>query len=103
MLFGSLDMAAHFGACGRSKRPAAAVASTLDEGRAAGKLTVTDGTELTSNAILKWCGEARVEWHHIAPGKPMQNGFIETPHELDLINAAMFTRYGKDVPGANGR
>ena len=31
-------------------------------------------TELTSNAILKWCAEHKVEWHYIAPGKPMQNG-----------------------------
>ena len=36
------------------------------------------GTELTSNAILKWCAEQKVEWHYIAPGKPMQNGFVES-------------------------
>ncbi|MDP2062953.1 MAG: transposase, partial [Phaeovulum sp.] len=36
------------------------------------------GTELTSNAILKWCAENRIEWHYIAPGKPMQNGFVES-------------------------
>ena len=37
-----------------------------------------NGTELTSNAILKWCAEHKVEWHYIAPGKPMQNGFVES-------------------------
>jgi putative transposase len=37
-----------------------------------------NGTELTSNAILKWQEERRVEWHYIAPGKPMQNGFVES-------------------------
>jgi hypothetical protein len=26
------------------------------------------GTELTSNAILKWCAETKIEWHYIAPG-----------------------------------
>ena len=36
------------------------------------------GTELTSNAILKWCTEHKIEWHYIAPGKPMQNGFVES-------------------------
>ena len=36
-----------------------------------------NGTELTSNAILKWQEEHTVEWHYIAPGKPMQNGFVE--------------------------
>ena len=34
--------------------------------------------DLTSNAILKWCAEHKVEWHYIAPGKPMQNGFVES-------------------------
>ncbi len=37
-----------------------------------------NGTELTSMAILKWCEVSRVEWHYIAPGKPMQNGFVES-------------------------
>lgn len=37
-----------------------------------------NGTELTSNAVLKWCAEHKVEWHYIAPGKPMQNGFVES-------------------------
>ncbi len=42
-------------------------------------LIVSDnGTELTSNAILKWQEERQVEWHYIAPGKPMQNGFAES-------------------------
>lgn len=36
------------------------------------------GTELTSMAILKWCQDTRVDWHYIAPGKPMQNGFVES-------------------------
>ncbi|ESX28070.1 integrase [Mesorhizobium sp. LSHC440A00] len=37
-----------------------------------------NGTELTSMAILKWCQESGVEWHYIAPGKQMQNGFVES-------------------------
>ncbi|RYE36721.1 MAG: transposase [Hyphomicrobiales bacterium] len=37
-----------------------------------------NGTEMTSMAILKWCQESKVEWHYIAPGKPMQNGFVES-------------------------
>jgi putative transposase len=42
-------------------------------------MVVSDnGTELTSNAILSWQEERSVEWHYIAPGKPMQNGFVES-------------------------
>jgi putative transposase len=37
-----------------------------------------NGTELASNAVLAWSEEADIEWHYIAPGKPMQNAFIES-------------------------
>tara|TARA_R110002051_G_scaffold209785_1_gene275584 strand:- start:2063 stop:2464 length:402 start_codon:yes stop_codon:yes gene_type:complete len=37
-----------------------------------------NGTELTSMAVLKWAQDRKVAWHYIAPGKPMQNGFIES-------------------------
>jgi putative transposase len=57
------------------------VARELDRllaGRGRPKMIVSDnGSEFTSNAILGWADAARVEWHYIAPGKPMQNGFIE--------------------------
>ncbi len=42
-------------------------------------MVVSDnGTELTANAILAWQQDRGVEWHYIAPGKPMQNGFVES-------------------------
>ena len=37
-----------------------------------------NGTELTSHAILGWQAERGVAWHYIAPGKPMQNGLVES-------------------------
>ncbi|MDP9837872.1 transposase InsO family protein [Neorhizobium huautlense] len=37
-----------------------------------------NGTEMTSMAVLEWCQKTHVEWHYIAPGKPMQNGFVES-------------------------
>jgi putative transposase len=37
-----------------------------------------NGTEMTSTAILEWCQSTHVEWHYIEPGKPMQNGFVES-------------------------
>jgi len=43
-----------------------------------GTIVSDNGTELTSMAILKWCQDTGVDWHYIAPGKPMQNGFVES-------------------------
>ena len=53
-----------------------------------------NGTELTSNAILSWCAEARVDWHYIDPGKPMQNPFIESFNGRlrdEFLNETLFT------------
>ena len=53
--------------------------TALIERRGRPAMIVSDnGTELTSNAILRWCAEHKIEWHYIAPGKPMQNGFVES-------------------------
>ena len=47
--------------------------------RARPRTIVSDnGTEFTSMAVLRWSQERAVEWHYIAPGKPMQNGFVES-------------------------
>jgi putative transposase len=35
------------------------------------------GTEFTSNTILAWSKDRKVESHYIAPGTPMQNGFCD--------------------------
>jgi len=43
-----------------------------------GMIVSDNGTELTSNAILTFATAHRIEWHYIAPGKPMQNGFVES-------------------------
>lgn len=37
-----------------------------------------NGTKLTSSAILRWSQQQQVPWHTIAPGKPMQNAFVES-------------------------
>jgi putative transposase len=37
-----------------------------------------NGTEFTSNTILKWCQEKEIRWDYIQPGKPYQNGYIES-------------------------
>jgi transposase InsO family protein len=49
------------------------------ESRGCPRMIVSDnGTEFTSNAILAWQEELEIEWHYIAPGKPIQNGFVES-------------------------
>jgi putative transposase len=77
-----------------SGRRVARVLTALIERRGRPGMIVSDnGTELTSNAILKWCAEHGVEWHYIAPGKPMQNGFVESFNGRmrdELLNETMF-------------
>ena len=51
----------------------------IAEARGCPAAIVSDnGTELTSHAILRWQEERVVLWHYIAPGKPQQNGFVES-------------------------
>ena len=59
-----------------------------------GMIVSDNGTELTSNAVLEWCGEARIEWHYTAPGKPTQNAFVESFNGRmrdELLNETLFT------------
>ena len=57
-------------------------------------MVVSDnGTELTSTAMLRWQQERGIDWHYIAPGKPMQNGFIESFNGRlrdELLNETIF-------------
>ncbi|EQA97205.1 hypothetical protein L286_23025 [Sphingobium sp. HDIP04] len=68
--------------------------SELIAGRGKPGMIVSDnGTKLTSNAVLAWCGEVGVEWHYIAPGKPMQNGYVESFNGRmrdELLNETLF-------------
>ena len=53
-----------------------------------------NGTELTSMAVLKWCQETNIEWHYIQPGKPMQNGLVESfngSFRDECLNETLFT------------
>jgi putative transposase len=52
-----------------------------------------NGTELTSNVMLRWADDHRVAWHYIAPGKPTQNAFIESFNGRlrdELLNETLF-------------
>jgi putative transposase len=56
-------------------------------------VTSDNGTELTSNAILKWADERGVGWQYIQPGKPQQNAFSESFNSRlrdELLNETLF-------------
>ena len=51
------------------------------------------GTELTSNAILKWTDDHGVAWQYIQPGKPQQNAFSESFNGRlrdEMLNETLF-------------
>jgi transposase InsO family protein len=58
-----------------------------------GMIVSDNGTEFTSHAIFAWAKDHAVDWHYIAPGKPMQNGFVESFNGRmrdELLNEALF-------------
>ncbi|WP_461515510.1 IS3 family transposase [Rhizobium leguminosarum] len=77
-----------------SGRRVARELTTLIERRGKPDMIVSDnGTEFTSNAILAWSKDHKVEWHYIAPGKPMQNGYVESFNGRmrdELLNESLF-------------
>jgi putative transposase len=53
-----------------------------------------NGTELTSRAVLAWTNRTGTLWHHIAPGKPTQNAFVESfigRFRDECLNEEVFT------------
>jgi putative transposase len=53
-----------------------------------------NGSELTSRAVLEWTNRSGVEWHYIAPGKPIQNAFVESFNGRfrdECLNEEVFT------------
>ena len=77
--------------CGR--RVVRELAALIERRGKPGLIVSDNGTELTSNAVLSWCGQAGVEWHYIAPGRPMQNGFVESFNGRmrdELLNETLF-------------
>ena len=58
-----------------------------------GMIVSDNGTEFTCNAMLAWCRDNKIDWHFIAPGKPMQNGFVESFNGRmrdELLNETLF-------------
>ena len=58
------------------------------------EMIVSDnGMAFTSRAVLAWMRANGVNWHFIAPGKPMQNAFCESLNgyiRAELLNKSLF-------------
>jgi putative transposase len=75
------------------RRVARELTALMDARGKPGMIVSDNGTEFTSNAILAWAKDHRVEWHYIAPGRPMQNGYIESFNGRmrdELLNESLF-------------
>lgn len=44
------------------------------------RIVIDNGTEFTAKALDQWAYENRVTLHFITPGRPMENGYIESFH-----------------------
>jgi putative transposase len=55
-------------------------------------------TVLASMLVLSWCQRTGVEWHYVAPGKPVQKGFVESFNGRlrdELLNDTLFSTLGE--------
>jgi len=60
------------------KKVIKALEMLIEEYGAPREILSDNGSEFTSNAILKWCHERNQKWQYIEPGKPYQNGNMES-------------------------
>ena len=75
------------------KRVARDLATLIRRRGKPGMIVSDNGTEFTSNAILSFASDSKIEWRYIAPGKPMQNGFCESFNGRmrdELLNETLF-------------
>jgi transposase InsO family protein len=75
------------------KRVARELTALIDRRGKPQTIVSDNGTEFTSNAILSWASDNGVDWHYIAPGRPMQNGFVESFNGRmrdELLNESLF-------------
>jgi hypothetical protein len=63
-----------------SRRVTRVLDAIIAERGIAGAIRVDNGPEFTSRHFLAWCVERQIELIHIQPGKPTQNGRIESFH-----------------------
>lgn len=64
--------------CLPSRRVTRALDLVIAERGRPERIRLDNGSELTSRHFLSWGIDHRIELHHIEPGKPVQNAFIES-------------------------
>lgn len=75
------------------RRVARELTALIEQRGKPGMIVSDNGTEFTSNAMLAWAEQHIIDWHFIAPGKPMQNGFCESFNGRmrdELLNETLF-------------
>ena len=73
------------------------LAAVMERRGRPGMIVSDNGTEFTSNAVLSWASSMRIDWHYIAPGKPIQNAFAESFNGRmrdELLNESLFFGLG---------
>ena len=61
-----------------SRRVTGVLEGVIEERGRPARIRCDNGPELTSRHFLAWCIERRIDLLHIQPGKPMQNGRVES-------------------------
>lgn len=61
-----------------SRRVVKTLEALIEEHGTPEEIISDNGTEFTSNTVLKWCHERGQKWEYIQPGKPHQNGNAES-------------------------
>ncbi|MGY3116656.1 IS3 family transposase [Bradyrhizobium sp. 215_C5_N1_1] len=77
----------------QGRRVARELTALINQRGKPGMIVSDNGTEFTCNAMLAWSEENKIDWHFIAPGKPMQNGFCESFNGRmrdELLNETLF-------------
>jgi len=73
------------------------LAAVMERRGRPGVIVSDNGTEFTSNVVLSWASSMRINWHYIAPGKPIQNAFAESFNGRmrdELLNESLFFGLG---------
>ena len=61
-----------------SRRVTRALETVMEQQGMPQSICCDNGPELTSRHFLAWCKERKIQLIHIQPGRPMQNGHVES-------------------------